>query len=57
MVRLNVMPSALAPPTEGIFFVDFVAKRRTNKRSDYIISDQQSIADRLSLNSTKFINK
>ena len=38
-------------------FLDFVAKRRTDQRSGYIISDQQSIAYRLSFNRIKFINK
>ena len=38
-------------------FLDFVGKRRTNKRSSYIIPDQQSIAHRFSINSAKFINK
>ena len=38
-------------------FLDFVAKRRTNKRSSQSISDQQLIAHRLNFNSAKFINK
>ena len=47
MVRLNGMPSAAAlplPTEEILFFLDFVAKRRTNKRSSWIISDQHLIA-------------
>ena len=31
----------------GYFFLDFVAKRRTNKRFDLIICNEQSIAHRL----------
>ena len=41
----------------GYCFLDFVAKRQTNNRYSYIISDQQSYARRLSFNSAKFINK